>query len=207
MVSGQWSESSRAKACSRGLKPPIRWGGGLPRLKPGPISGTTAKTMPGAEARFLGGGGLPRLKPGPISEAKANAGVLPLHFVQGQDDGQKTSKGRFLRQAQDRLFDCASRDETARSSAQDDGKRDKGKGGGFRRKVRAAVAVRTSSGSFDSVTHDETVSHSAQDDSFFVLRQNCGVCGTGGDVHCIAGDLRSIEDYRLRDAGEGRAQG
>jgi len=103
---------------------------------------------------------LPRLKPGPISEAKANAGVLPLHFVQGQDDGQKTSKGRFFRQAQDRLFDCASRDETARSSAQD-----------------------------DSVWVGMTV------------------CGTGGDVHCIAGDLRSIEDYRLRDAGEGRAQG
>ena len=132
---------------------------------------TSKGVLPGVKTPNSMGGGLPRLKPGPISEAKANAGLLPLHFVQGQDDGQKTSKGRFLRQAQDRLFDCASRDETARSSAQDDGKRDKGKGGGFRRKVRAAVAVRTSSGSFDSVTHDETVSHSAQDDSFFVLRQ------------------------------------
>ena len=42
---------------SRGLKPVSSAGGiGLPRLKPGPISGTTARTKPGAEARFFGGG-------------------------------------------------------------------------------------------------------------------------------------------------------
>jgi len=63
-----------------------------------------------------GGIGLPRLKPGPISEAKANAGVLRY----AQDDKRETGNRRFLRQAQDRLFDCATHDETVSHSAQDD---------------------------------------------------------------------------------------